>query len=275
LIKSVTTTINDCLVVARNRKPIRLEHSASKSTHFRESVTMSNAVIYGRYRVATPNFRFAPIPPSNNRTSPVVRSRVSSKVVHCFVDYSNLLINAFQVAKKESDRILPGCNLKIDFPNLKALMQRNRQWGSGFAAAGLERGDEIQAACRREKIEFRVFEPGKHSNKEQGVDEIIQGRMYKLATETPHDKIVVLVTGDGNGCERGEGFLEALKALHNKGFAVEVASWEHCLHSRLRTWTEENGSVLTLDRYFKGLTSEDGRKACSLKEFNKWMLGIV
>jgi len=236
---------------------------------------MSSIVISERHTVSVPRTRFAPFPASRRAPSPIVRSSVSSKTVHCFIDYSNLFINARKVTAEWSDRILPDRNLEIDFGNLAAFARRNRNWGTGFAAAGLDRGEAIQKASRRAGIEFRVFERGKHSNREQGVDEIIQGRMYKLAAQNPDGQVALLITGDGNGCARDEGFLDALKTLRKKGFEVEVASWKHCFNRTLRHWTEQHGKAWDLDRFFNGLTSEPGRPALRLASFSRMLLELI
>lgn len=185
------------------------------------------------------------------------------------------MINAREIANERSDRILPDGGIKIDFNNLKLVTVKNRNWGSGYAAAGLKNPDAIRNECARVEIEFEAYERGETSGREQGIDAIIQGRMFKLATTTSTNQVVVLITGDGNGFHRNKGFIEPLRILHEKGFDVEVYSWERCFNSSLRDWAEQHGKAILLDDFFDCLIVTPGICPINRKAFDKLVTAIV
>lgn len=231
---------------------------------------MSSTVIFERHSVKAKAPRFAPRD-YGKLHRPFVRASDSGKTVHCFVDYSNLFVNAIRVAEFRAESFRLRQRLKINFSNLQAFVQRNRDWGSGYAAAGLDNGDEICEQSKKAGIDFGVFERGRISNREQGIDEIIQKRMYQLLAKPVGRGVVVLVSGDGNGDGRDMGFLPALKALHQHGYEVEVVSWKISLNGTMRTWTVKNGRLIELDQWFDYLTEQPGRPVKSRRELDNRM----
>jgi hypothetical protein len=236
---------------------------------------MSNTIISTRCVVQRPKVRFAPMPSVKNVASSSPRYSVSNKTVHLFLDFSNVMINAREIANERSGRILPDGDIKINFYNLKLLAGKNRKWGSGYAAAGLKNPDAIRNECARVGIDFEAYERGETSGREQGIDAIIQGRMFKLATMNSTNQVAVLITGDGNGFHRNEGFIEPLKALQQKGFDVEVYSWERCFNSSLRDWAEHHGKAMLLDEFFDCLIVAPGTSSINRKEFYRRLTALV
>jgi hypothetical protein len=185
------------------------------------------------------------------------------------------MINAREIANERSDRILPDGDIKIDFNNLKLVTVKNRNWGSGYAAAGLTNPEAVRTEFARSGIEFEAYERGAASGREQGIDAIIQGRMFKLATTTSTNQVAVLITGDGNGFHRNKGFIEPLKTLHEKGFDVEVYSWERCFNSSLRDWAKQHGKAMLLDDFFDCLIVAPGISPINRKESYMRLTALV
>jgi hypothetical protein len=119
-------------------------------------------------------------------------------------------------------------------------------------------------------IELEISECGARSGREQNVDERIQLEMYRLQANYIPRGIVVLATGDGAGSVEGRGFLPVLQQLSESGFDIEVMSWEHSFHGKLRNWAESHGRAIVLDPFYKDLTFIDGgRNASSVNEIYK------
>lgn len=199
--------------------------------------------------------------------------------VYFFLDFANIGINARQLAAEHGDGLLRGRDVRLSCENLRLFAQRNRPWGSGYAAAAL---CNQQAAIKRhfeqQGIRFEICEPGAISGKEQNVDRCIQLEMHRLITSGRPKGSVVLATGDGAGHHRGEGFLDALATAYRAGFAIEVMSWRHSFNEALRDWAITHGRVIELDDYYHDLTFvQGGRRATSKYQLSRKLArnGIV
>ena len=69
-----------------------------------------------------------------------------------------------------------------------------------------------------------------------------------------HPGIVALLTGDGAGYARGQGFHRTLERMHNRGWRIEVLSWAHSCHQGMRRWAEANGVFVPLDEHYDAIT---------------------
>ena len=180
-------------------------------------------------------------------------------LVYFFLDFSNITISAKQIAVQHRDSMFEEGKVRLHCKNLRRLVQRDRVWGSGFAAAGLHNQESpIKRHFEREDIEFHISERGLHSGTEQNVDVVIQHRMLRLLHPDVERGVVVLATGDGNGHQSGEGFLPVLDMLLLGGHSIEVMSWRHSFNSELRAWAAEHGRVIELDDHYLQLTFIDG-----------------
>jgi len=198
----------------------------------------------------------------------------AGKVVHLFLDFSNIAIGAKDLAAERGDGWMRRNDVRLHLENFKRLVQRDRTWGSGYAAAGLYRGEALKANAEKLGIRFDVCERGNRTNTEQGVDEKIQTAMTKLLlpyfdSNPPAPGVIGLATGDGNGHLEGDGFLPLLKAFRVLGFQIEVLSWRHSLNPVLGSWAAEHGQVIELDGWYQAVTFvEYGRQVTPPREFN-------
>lgn len=87
--------------------------------------------------------------------------------------------------------------------------------------------------------------------------------MYRLLAPGTEKGTVVLATGDGNGHQQNEGFIEALATLLSYGFEIEVLSWRHSLNSFLKDWAINHGRLIELDDYYMDLTFVEGQRTPS------------
>lgn len=188
--------------------------------------------------------------------APQTRAMCSPRYpVYFFLDFSNIAIASKGVAVQQGDPAHQADYVRIHAGHLREFVEQDRIWRQGFAAACLNNpASGLEHNFREAEIEFRVYEKGRESGREQGIDEIIQCRMYQLLQRGKEPGVVVLATGDGNGHRRGEGFLPALEVLHDAGFRVEVMSWRHSFNSALKEWASFNGEAIELDDHFRELT---------------------
>jgi hypothetical protein len=182
------------------------------------------------------------------------------------------MIGAKTVAASKGEGPLRCSDIRVHFENLRHFVQQDRVWGSGYAAAGLHRGEGVKAQAESSGIQFDVCELGCRTNTEQGVDEKIIAKMAYMmfrqaAPNPPTPGVIVLATGDGNGHLEGAGFLPVLKAFHHLGFEIEVLSWRHSLNTALGEWAAQHGQLIELDSWYEELTYiEYGRQAKTVNE---------
>ncbi len=186
-------------------------------------------------------------------------TQINDRSVHFFLDFSNIAISAQQVANDFGDSVFDSYRVRIDSGNLRDLVLRGREWRSGYAAAGL---NDLHAPFvnrfRELGFKFDVCERGCKSGREQGIDDKIQKELFRLACSRQPRGTVVLATGDGNGHELDEGFIPALQAVHEAGFAVEVMSWGRSFNCHLRSWAKNNGKAIVLDAFYPEITFVEG-----------------
>ena len=107
-------------------------------------------------------------------------------------------------------------------------------------------------------IQIELYERGAQSGQEQGVDQCLQTHMLRALADEDEPKVAVLLTGDGKGFEEKRGFLADLERMYDKGWGVEVLSWEHSCKPELRGWADQNGTFVSLDRYYDSITYREG-----------------
>ncbi len=66
--------------------------------------------------------------------------------------------------------------------------------------------------------------------------------------------VVVLLTGDGAGYLKNDGFHITLELMRQRGWRVEVLSWTHSCNRRMKEWAELNGVFVALDDFYDSIT---------------------
>src|SRR6202021_2945039 len=82
--------------------------------------------------------------------------------------------------------------------------------------------------------------------------------MVRSLVDEPTPQIAVLLTGDGRGYADGVGFHADLERLHNKGWAIEVLSWEDTCAKALKLWAAQVGCFIKLNDYAESIVFEQG-----------------
>lgn len=178
------------------------------------------------------------------------------KKVHVFWDNSNIFLGAketFGLLNKKFPHAA-----RIDFHNLYRLAVVGRPVGGAFCVGSVP--PELAAVWKSlEKatgIVPELFERGAETNREQAVDQALQVHMLRAIADADKPGTAVLMTGDGAGYLDGVGFHADLERMHNKGWGIEVLSWEACCNSRMKAWAEAVGIFIRLEDYMDHIVFE-------------------
>ena len=102
----------------------------------------------------------------------------------------------------------------------------------------------------------RVVENDIIENKERFADENLQIRMlHDMLDYKPNTAI--LLTGDGNGFNKGVGFFNEIIRMHEIGWDIVLMAWERSCHKEMRAWAEKNGEFISLDDYYYYFTFQN------------------
>src|SRR5262245_32237163 len=119
--------------------------------------------------------------------------------VMIFWDNSNIFIPARYVATRRDGGFAEN-NIRIQFDNLLGLARAGRAVRAGVCVGSVP--PELNVLWERLKavgVSLKLYERGRFSRREQGVDECLQVEMLRAATDIKPPGVAVLLTGDGAG----------------------------------------------------------------------------
>jgi hypothetical protein len=182
-----------------------------------------------------------------------------------FWDNSNVFIPARYVAQRREGGFADR-NIRIQFDNLLQLARAGRNAGAGVCVGSVP--PELQGLWERLRaigVTVELYERGKESGREQGVDQCLQVHMLRTLADVQPPQVAVLLTGDGQGYDTGAGYHADLERLARTGWGIEVLSWDIACNARLRAWAKETGIYSPLEDYDDSVTFiEGGRRATAL-----------
>ena len=185
------------------------------------------------------------------------KSNMPGCFVCLYVDNSNIYIEGQRVAR---DCIGEDSGaFRLYFKNLIELAARGRElrevvWGGSIPP----RNDSLWEALRTLGIRPDLI-PRAKSGENETVDSRIQLRMHRHARKYKDEPgTMVLATGDGKGYSSEDGFLYDLEVFLDDGWAVEVMSWGHSCHGKLKELAEQHGRFISLDSYYREITFIQG-----------------
>ena len=197
-----------------------------------------------------------------------------------FVDNSNVFISAKQEASRREGSDAKG-QVRLQFDQLLQLALAGRRLARAFVVGSIppeQRAvwQQLEAATG---VRPELYERGKVSGVEQGLDQCLQVHMLRAISDYPDPQIAVLMTGDGAGYDDGVGFHADLARMHAAGWGIEVISWLRSCRRTLHDWATEKGVFIPLDDYYGSITFlEEGirrstvldlsRRAVSLPKLN-------
>lgn len=184
----------------------------------------------------------------------VMRTRCS-----IFWDNSNLFAGAREVA-----RTLEGStavyNVRLHYNSLWDLARAGRDV-SRAVCVGSTPAERQSIAAKLEStgLHVEMYDRGARTGGETAVDQALQVHMLRaLVDEEPG--VAVLLTGDGAGWGRGEGFFADLERMHRRGWSVELLAWKDSCNSFMRQWVEKHGLFVPLDDFYPNLTYLKGMR---------------
>ncbi len=182
-----------------------------------------------------------------------------SQKLFVFWDNSNIYIPAQNVAKHH-EKFGDIKALRIHFQNLVDLVRVGRPIEYGIVVGSVP--PELKSVwdrLRKTGFEVELYERGENTHKEQGVDQCLQ--VHMLRTLADHDPAVaVLLTGDGSGYMEGAGFHADMERMYNKGWGIEVVSWDSACNPKLRDWAQSVGEYVRLEDYYESVTFMEGTR---------------
>lgn len=179
------------------------------------------------------------------------------KRVHVFWDNSNIFIGAQAVLLQ---RHYSPSATRISFKNLLKVAAAGRQIAGAHCVGSIPPDlKEVWKQLEKEtRIRPELFERGAELGREQAVNQAHQVQMLRALSDEPEPQIAVLLTGDGHGYRDGVGFHADLERMHQKGWEIEVISWDLCCASALKKWAEEVGVLIKLECFVDSITYEQG-----------------
>ncbi len=182
-----------------------------------------------------------------------------------FWDNSNIFIPAQHVALKE-DGVLQQKDLRIQFDTLYSLARCGREVVKAICVGSVP--PELEAVWQRLRaagVEVELYERGKTTGTEQGVDQCLQVHMLRALADIQDPITAVLMTGDGAGYEDGIGFHADLERMAVRGWGIEVISWDCACNKKLKSWVQATGIYVPLETYYRAVTFvEGGRRSTGL-----------
>ncbi len=176
--------------------------------------------------------------------------------VFLYWDNSNIFHEAQRLAER-SEGPQARYRVRIHFDNMLSLAQADRPIKRALAVGSVP--PEMRQLWNRLEstgIEAFLFDRGSQDRGEQEMpDRLLQLRMLEDALDYNGDPgIVVLLTGDGAGYLEGAGFHRTLERMHQRGWRIEILSWEHACNQRMLRWAEDNGVFVPLDDFYDAIT---------------------
>lgn len=179
----------------------------------------------------------------------------------CFyVDNSNIFYEGQRFAAESAGENRNA--FRLYFPNFVKLAVQSRSvrevvWGGSIPPPD----DTVWSFLREElAIEPELLHRA-DGGEQETVDHLIQLRMYRhVRKNRASPGTIVLATGDGKGYYQEDGFLYDVEGFVEDGWEIELLSWEHSCHKKLREFAENHGRFVSLDKYYNQISFiKDGR----------------
>jgi hypothetical protein len=184
---------------------------------------------------------------------------VSTNYVCLYVDNSNIFIEGQRIAETliSEDRY----SFRLHFRNFINLAIHGRElrkvvWGGSIPPPE----DSVWKYLESIGVKPELI-PRSPSGENDTVDSRIQLKMHRHARKYQDQPgTMVVATGDGKGYGSEDGFLYDLEGFLERGWEIEVMSWEHSCHGKLKEFAQKNGKFVSLDAYYKEITFIKGAR---------------
>lgn len=178
---------------------------------------------------------------------------------HVFVDNSNV----FGGAQRTADRLEPGIPwpaVRVYYRNLYRLLEGGREVLTRVMAGSVPPGnDDLWEYSRQAGYDadllYKVTAKGRVQ--EQGVDELLHLKMANATLDFAAPEMMIVATGDGAMSHYGTSFLGQIDRALQRGWDIEIWSWEDGCSKRLKEFALANKTRVALnilDSYYPRIT---------------------
>ena len=192
--------------------------------------------------------------------NPTSSSAASAVYVYVYLDHSNIIIEARNIAKETESAELGtdvSRRLRLDFHNLMLLAHENRPVAKAVAAGSVPpEMKKVWSRLEKEGVQTEIFDRSEMGGSERNVPDLyLQREMLSDGVKGARTLgTIVLLTGDGAKYYEGKGFLDVMETLEGAGWKIELLSWDRSCNVRLRQWVCRYGSFTSLDPFYKNVT---------------------
>ncbi len=173
--------------------------------------------------------------------------------LHVFWDNSNIWLVGCNVCQQKEAGDESG--FRIHFARLFDFVADRRSVAYAFCAGSIPPdNDPLWQRFDDLKIKLVRQERGQQSGSEIAVDEAIQLQMANRVLDVTSPETMVLLTGDGAGYNQGQGFIAQLERAHNRGWIIEVVSWDAGCNRNLKIFAQTNGVYRPLEPVYDKVT---------------------
>lgn len=174
--------------------------------------------------------------------------------IYIIWDNSNIhyggLDNVFPVQEPTEKKEL----YRTHFMNLLNLVAAGREIGQVyFVGSTPPETDNIWRYLRSIGINPQTIPRSADGGENNTTDYLLQTHLLRLGY-SPEKGTIALLSGDGAGINKGEGFFNDLKNLHSAGWNIEVYSWEESCHKAMKEYAEQNWSFTNLTDHYYHIT---------------------
>lgn len=149
------------------------------------------------------------------------------------------------------------------FKNLFELVRNGRHIEGAYAAGSVPPpSDDLWVYLEGLGIDMTLLDKTVDGKEQDSVDMSLQTNMFRVAFDNSPNTMVLL-TGDGSGGALGKGFLADLKRIHKHGWKIEVYAWETTCNRYLKEFAEQNGTFVSLEKYYYSITFLKGERVAS------------
>ncbi len=180
--------------------------------------------------------------------------------VNIYWDNSNIFIGAKRAAQKKGEGFHQ-TTVRVQFDNLLAFARSGREINAAVAVGSVP--PEFKAIWDRIGelgVSVELYERGAGSNTEQGLDQSLQTHMLRAIVDESCPQVAVLLTGDAKGYGQGVGFYADFERMANKGWGVEVLSWDCQCGRDFKDWAKRVGVYIPLEDYYESITFLEGTR---------------
>lgn len=189
---------------------------------------------------------------------------MAAKDICLFWDNSNIFHSA-QSAALHFEGPMAKNGIRVQFENLFKIATVGRHVTHAYCVGSVppDLAKVWTQLTARTGVRPELYERGKDSGKEQGVDQCLQVWMLRCLADVVPPQTAVLLTGDGAGYTEGAGFHADLERMHRAGWGIEVVSWDLACARKLKQWAGDVGVYIQLEEYYYSVTFIEGGRISS------------